>query len=200
MDTVAILDFETTGLSPTSGDRPTELAVALVRRGRVVDRFQSLMNPGRLIPWDVTRLTGITNDMVAKAPPVREVMRRAAQFVGTTPIVAHNASFDRRFWLAELERAGLGAPPPFACTMLLSRRLYPDLPNYQLGTLVGALGLRKAERAHRAMADVEMTTQLWGRIEYEVGARYGLTTDVHATLCRLQRLPKAKALALLERR
>jgi DNA polymerase-3 subunit epsilon len=69
METVAVLDFETTGLSPNYGDRTTEIAITLVRDGLVVDSFQSLMNAGRRIPADVTALTGITNAMIAAAPP-----------------------------------------------------------------------------------------------------------------------------------
>ncbi len=71
MQTIAVLDFETTGLSPTRGDRATEIAVILMRDGNVVDRYQSLMNAGRRIPAEVVRLTGITNEMIALRPPPR---------------------------------------------------------------------------------------------------------------------------------
>jgi DNA polymerase-3 subunit epsilon len=83
MQTVAVLDFETTGLSPNQGDRATEIAVILLRDGQIVDRFQSLMNAGRRIPSDVVNLTGITNDMIASAPSASKVMREVTQFVGT---------------------------------------------------------------------------------------------------------------------
>ena len=82
METVAVLDFETTGLSPSWGDRATEIAVTLMRDGQIVDRYQSLMNAGRRIPAEVVALTGITNSMIASAPPADKVMREAAQFVG----------------------------------------------------------------------------------------------------------------------
>lgn len=98
MQTVAVLDFETTGLSPNLGDRATEIAVILLRDGQVVDRFQSLMNAGRRIPSDVVALTGITNEMIASAPPASKVMKEAAAFVGKHAVVAHNAGFDKRFW------------------------------------------------------------------------------------------------------
>lgn len=187
METVAVLDFETTGLSPACGDRPTEIAIVLVRDGRIVDRFQSLMNPGRWIPYEVTSLTGITNDMVAEAPPVAKVMREAARFVGAIPIVAHNASFDSRFWKAELDHLSLPAGLPFACTMLLSRRLYPRLPNHRLGTLVDLLHLPKAARAHRALADAEMTSHLWCRITRDVMDIHGIGNASHDMLTRVQR-------------
>jgi DNA polymerase-3 subunit epsilon len=197
METVAVLDFETTGLSPACGDRPTEIAVALVRDGRIVDRFQSLMNPGRWIPSEVTSLTGITNEMVADAPPVSKVMREAARFVGCTPIVAHNAAFDSRFWKAELDPLSIPTGPPFACTLLLSRRLYPRFPNHRLGTLVDLLHLPKAARAHRAMADAEMTSHLWCRITRDVIDGHGLVDVGHDLLTKVQRVPRAKMASFL---
>jgi DNA polymerase-3 subunit epsilon len=99
---IAIIDFETTGSTPAQGARATEVAIVLVEGGRVVDQFQSLMNAGVRIPPFITQLTGITNAMVADAPPAAEVMAQARRFVGDTPLVAHNAPFDRGFWQAEL--------------------------------------------------------------------------------------------------
>jgi len=197
METIAVLDFETTGLSPTCGDRPTEIAVVVVRGGEIVDRFQSLMNPGRWIPFEVTSLTGITNDMVADAAPVAKVMQEAARFVGRIPIVAHNASFDRRFWKAELDRLSIPTGLPFACTMLLSRRLYPRFPNHRLGTLVEMLHLPRAARAHRAMADAEMTSHLWCRITRDVIEGHGLVDVGHDILTKVQRVPRAKMASVL---
>ena len=125
MSCIAVIDFETTGLSPAMGDRATEVAIVLVENGNVVDRFQSLMNAGLHIPAFITSLTGISNAMVATAPDAATVMLNASRFVGNAPMVAHNASFDRKFWQAELARAGATAAQPFVCTMLVSRRLYP---------------------------------------------------------------------------
>lgn len=189
---VAVLDFETTGLSPQQGDRPTELAVTLVEGGRIVDRFQSLMNPQRRIPAFVTQLTGITDAMVAAAPPVGEVMAEAARFVGALPVVAHNAAFDRKFWVHELQCLGLPASSPFACTMLLARRLYPECGSHRLGALAQALRLPPCGRAHRAMADAEMASHLWSRIGADVAARFGVAPPGHALLRRLQATPRAQ--------
>lgn len=190
METVAVLDFETTGMSPRLGDRPTEIAVALVCDGRIVDRFQSLMNPRRPIPAEITRLTGITNAMVAGAPPVATVMREAARFVGAHPLVAHNAAFDQRFWMAELDDLEIDAPAAFACTMLLARRVYPQLPDHRLSTLVRALALPVPGRAHRAMVDAEMTSHLWCRLVADVGAVHGADAVSHAQLASAQRAPR----------
>jgi DNA polymerase-3 subunit epsilon len=94
MERVAVLDFETTGLSPDLGNCwPTETAIALVEGGRIVDRFQNLMKPGRRIPASVTHLTGIINEMPKREAGVVQVTREAVRFAGALPVVAHNASF-----------------------------------------------------------------------------------------------------------
>ncbi len=191
MSTIAIIDFETTGMSPDMGDRPTEVAIVLTERGVVVDRFQSLMNPGLRIPAFITQLTGITNAMVQAAPPVAQVMLDAARFVGNSPMVAHNASFDRKYWQAELQRLGQPADHPFACTVLLARRLLPNAPNHQLGTLVRHLGLPATGRAHRALADAEMTAELLHHMLRQLHTQYGLAHADHALLMALQTRSKA---------
>lgn len=104
LDVVAVIDFETTGLSPAQGDRATEIAAVILESGKVVDRYQCLMNAGVRIPSFIEGLTGISNAMIREAPPVGHVMREVSTFVGDYPLVAHNASFDCKFWDAELER------------------------------------------------------------------------------------------------
>src|SRR4051812_3031722 len=111
MPPIAVIDFETTGLSPTMGDRATEIAIVLLEDGRVIDRFQSLMNAGVRINAFIESYTGITNEMIADAPPAEEVMAQARRFVGDAPMVAHNASFDRRFWEMEMRRVREGECP-----------------------------------------------------------------------------------------
>lgn len=191
MSPIAVIDFETTGLSPSYGDRATEVAIVLVERGRVVDRFQSLMNAGVRIPAFITQLTGISNAMVAAAPDAARVMRDASRFVGNAPMVAHNASFDRKFWAGELARLGLPAPQPFACTMLVSRWLYPQALNHKLGSLVDYHRLPRAGAAHRALADAEMAAELLGRIQQDLRARHGVAKPDHALLMALQRCAKS---------
>jgi DNA polymerase-3 subunit epsilon len=198
---IAVIDFETTGLSPAMGDRATEVAIVLVEGGRVVDRFQSLMNAGVRIPAFITGLTGITNAMVACAPDAATVMADANRFVGNAPLVAHNASFDRKFWEAELARAGvmmaMTAAQPFACTMLVSRRLYPQAPSHKLGVLVDYHHLPKAGRAHRALADAEMAASLLGQIQHDLRTRHGVARPDHALLMALQRCAKPAVRALM---
>ncbi|KKI37484.1 DNA polymerase III subunit epsilon [Burkholderia vietnamiensis] len=192
MQTVAVLDFETTGLSPALGDRATEIAVILLRDGQIVDRYHSLMNAGRRIPSDVVALTGITNDMIASAPAVSKVMKEAAAFVGNHPVVAHNAGFDKRFWEAELGILDVSAEQSFACTLLVARRIYPHAQSHRLSSLAEMLRLPKSGRAHRAMVDAETAGHLWCRLQRDISETYGLDPVDHALMARLQRTSKAK--------
>lgn len=98
MEPIAVIDFETTGMSPGHTCRATEIAAVIVEDGRIVARYQNLMNSGAYVPPFIESLTGISNAMLRKAPPAAEVMAEVAEFVGRTPLVAHNASFDQKFW------------------------------------------------------------------------------------------------------
>lgn len=196
---IAVIDFETTGMSPQHDARATEIAIVLLEGQRVVARYDSLMRTGAWIPPFITQLTGITNAMVADAPPAEDVMREAARFVGDAPLVAHNAAFDRKFWQAELARAGLDAPQPFACTVLLSRRVYPDAPSHSLGRLVDHLDLPRTGRAHRALADAEMTAALLARLQADLCQRYGLAWPEHALLMEIQRWARPAMGRLMQR-
>jgi len=199
MSLIAVIDFETTGLSPAMGDRATEVAIVLLEGGQIVDRFQSLMNAGVHIPAFITSLTGISNAMMAAAPAADRVMLDASRFVGQAPLVAHNAAFDRKFWQAELALAGEAAMHAFACTLLVSRRLYPQAPSHKLGVLVDFHDLPRAGRAHRALADAEMAASLLGRIQHDLRTRHGVTRPDHAMLMRLQRCAKPALPALMAR-
>lgn len=174
MTRIAVIDFETTGISPGQGARATEIAAVLVRGGRIVDRFASLMHSGAWISPFIEQLTGISNAMLADAPPSRAVMHEVMRFTRGCPLVAHNAAFDRGFWRAEALRAGLVEDPAheFACTVLLSRRLYPQAANHRLGTLAALHRLPSAGRAHRALADAEVTAHLLLQIQRDVSNRF----------------------------
>jgi len=190
---IAILDFETTGMSPAHGARAAEVGIVLIENGRIVDRYQNLMNAGQCMPSFITQLTGITTAMLQAAAPAEQVMREAADFVGSAPLVAHNASFDSKFWRDELERAGCiasAAAAPvgslFACTVLLSRRLYPEAPSHSLGKIVRHLQLPPADKAHRALADAEMTAHLLLRMQADLRSRWHIPEPSHALLSELQ--------------
>jgi DNA polymerase III subunit epsilon len=171
---VIVLDFETTGHSPSQGDRPIEVGAVRIEDDMIVDRFQSLMNPGFTISWFIESLTGISNELVAAAPECEEVMARFADWIGDTPLVAHNAGFDRKFLDAELARIGRERSNPMACTVLASRRLFPEAPNHKLATLVNHLGIFTDGTFHRALADAEMTGHLWIALIDLLRSRYRL--------------------------
>ena len=174
MNSYAVIDFETTGLSPAHGARPTEIAVVVVSGGEIVDRYQSLMNPGVPIPADIQAFTGINNAMVRQAPSIREVMTRAVQFADGRPLVAHNAAFDRKFWEASTASVRPRDSDTFLCSLLLARRLFPGTPNHKLATLVRSLGLPAAGRFHRALADAECTAHLFIRLQQEIARAFGI--------------------------
>jgi DNA polymerase-3 subunit epsilon len=199
METVAVIDFETTGLSPALGDRATEVAVVIVNNGKIVGRYQSLMNTGARIPAFIEALTGISNAMIRKAPPAAEVMKALAEFVGGVPLVAHNASFDSKFLDAEWLRINQRRQQEFACSMLLARRIYPAAPDHKLGTLVRHLGLPSAIRHHRALADAEMTAHLWVKMVSDIRRQYALSAVPHEFLRALQKAPKAQINSCVER-
>lgn len=198
MEVVAVIDFETTGLSPTQGDRATEIAAVILADGQVVDRYQSLMNAGVRIPAFIENLTGISNAMIRSAPPAAEVMREVAEFIGDTPLVAHNASFDCKFWDAELARIKLNRRQEFACSLLLARRILPQAPSHKLGDLIRFANLPTAGRAHRALADAEMAASLLLRLEEELRERFMVGDVTHELLRKIQGVPKAKLAQCLE--
>ena len=187
-----MIDFETTGMGPGQGARATEIAVVLLQGGRIVDRYASLMQTGVWVPPFIEQLTGISNRMLATAPPAAQVMREVAAFTRGCALVAHNASFDRSFWQAEHALAEVDAAvqqTPFACTLLLSRRLYPEAPNHRLGTMAQWHGITATGRAHRALADAEMAAGLWLRIVRDLQDRHAATVPF-GLLCLLQRVPR----------
>jgi DNA polymerase-3 subunit epsilon len=191
MSKIVVIDFETTGLSPGLGDRATEVAAVIIDDNKIIDRFQSLINAGVVIPAYIQQLTGISNAMLRKAPPCQNVMRELADFIGDRPLVAHNASFDTRFLDAEWSRIHYKRSQSFACSMLLSRRIYPHFPDHKLGTLVRHLKLPTTGEYHRALADAEMTASLLIKIKYDIKEKYNLSSVPHELLCILQKAPKA---------
>ncbi len=189
---LAVIDFETTGIGPGPDGRATEIGIVLLENGQVVDRYQSLMNAGVWVPPMIQQLTGISNTMLKAAPLAAQVMREAAAFVGTAPLVAHNASFDRKFWDYELGLLGLQRQQDFACTLLLSRRLLPAAPDHKLGTLTRWAGLPATGQAHRALADAEMAANLLQYLQATLRQKHGLAQVSHGLLCKLQKVTAAK--------
>ncbi len=187
-DTVIVFDFETTGLSPAHGARVTEVAAVSIRRGRIVDKFQSLMNAGVTIPPFIEYYTGITNEMIRGAPPVQEVMGRFAEFIGNNALVAHNASFDRTFLDSEFSMIGEKRKQNICCSMRVARRVYPQAPNHKLGTLAAYAGVGVEGRHHRALTDAMMTTGLWLKMIDELRQRFQLDHVPMNLMCDIQEI------------
>jgi len=198
-DSVIVVDFETTGMSPDHGDRAIEVGAVKLEAGKVVDRFQCLMNPGIRVNRFIEDYTGITNAMLKQAPPCEEVMDEFADFIGESNLVAHNASFDRRFLDAECYRIDRDYTGEFACSMLAARRVYPDAPNHKLGTLVAFKQLPSDGTFHRALADAEMTAYLWVGMLNDISSEYRIEGISFSLMQELSRVSKATVSGFLGR-
>ena len=196
---VVVLDFETTGLSPDCGDRVIEIGAVLVHNNEIAGHFHSLMNPGMRISGFIEDYTGITNKMLTSAPSIPDVMSKFASFMAQHYLVAHNASFDRRFLDAELSRISKPRRQEFACSMLLSRRLYPEAPNHRLETLVRYKNLKTGGVYHRALADAQMTAHLWIGMVNDIKAGYKLRDVPFDLMRRLSKVSKSAAPSFLKR-
>lgn len=189
-DTLIVLDFETTGLSPDMGDRAIEIGAVLVEKGIIKDRFQALMNPGMRISSFIEDYTGITNAMLSDAPPCADVMKEFGHFIDGYNLVAHNASFDKRFLDAELSRISCTYSGEFGCSLLAARRIFQDAPNHQLGTLVSYTNIPSDGTFHRALYDSEMTAKLWLAMLDTIGERYDIFDLPFSVIQKLSKVPK----------
>lgn len=187
---VIILDFETTGLSPNMGDRAIEIGAVRLEQGRVVDRFQALMNPGKKISSFIENYTGISNAMLADAAPCADVMRDFSDFIGDYNLVAHNAAFDRKFLDAELARISRSYRGGFGCSLLASRRVFLDASAYSLSSLVDYTGSPSDGQFHRALYDAEMTAKVWLTLLDTLKQRYQLSDIAFETIQKLNKTAK----------
>ncbi|CAN5621061.1 DEDD exonuclease domain-containing protein [soil metagenome] len=155
-----MLDLETTG-GRRGSDTITEIGVVKVRGGECLGTFQTLVNPGRAIPPQITVLTGLTDALVATAPRIESVLGSLLEFLGDSVFVAHNVGFDLGFLRAALERTGRPAYAPTTVdTVALARRLVRDeVPDCKLGTLASRFRLDHRP-SHRALDDALATTDL----------------------------------------
>lgn len=198
-DSLVILDFETTGLSPDYGDRAIEIGAVRLINGEIEDSFQALMNPGCRISSFIEDYTGITNEMLKDAPPCKTVMKEFADFIGDDNLVAHNASFDRRFLDAEFARISKDYSGKFTCSLLLARRIYQDAPNHKLGTLVNYININSDGTFHRALYDSEMTAKLWMSMIDEITNRSGLDCVPFSLIEKIVKTPKKSVVSLFEK-
>lgn len=155
----SIIDIETTGGNPYR-DKITEIAIFVHDGQKVVKEYKTLINPERRIPPFISRMTGITDDMVARAPKFYEVAKEIVEITENTIFVAHNASFDYNFIKSEFKNLGYYYQRESLCTVKLSRKLIPGKSSYSLGKLCNELGII-IESRHRAAGDALATVKLF---------------------------------------
>lgn len=154
-----VIDIETTGNLYKYG-KITEIAIVSFNGTAVTDVYQTLIDPEIDIPYQITRLTGITNQMVSGAPKFYMVARKIVELTAGKIFVAHNVSFDYRFIQEEFSRLGYDFVRKKLCTVQLSRKLLPGHPSYSLGNICNDLGIN-IEARHRAAGDALATTELF---------------------------------------
>ncbi|EFM09730.1 DnaQ family exonuclease/DinG family helicase [Paenibacillus curdlanolyticus YK9] len=163
----AVLDLETTGHQ--AEDEMIQIGIVMLDEElNVTDTFSSFVRPATDIPPFITQLTGITNEMVADAPSVEDVLTDVVKLLGDAVLVAHNVGFDAHFMNRALDRCGYS---PFTGRRLdtidLLRMLYPTLPSYQLGAVSEAFGITH-ERKHQADSDAEATAMLFAHCVHKL--------------------------------
>ena len=159
-DTYVVFDIETTGLSKEK-EMITEIGAVKVADGKIIDRFSTFVNPQRPISAEITKLTGITDDMVKDAPIIENILPEFLKFCEDTVLVAHNASFDTGFIRIAAERAGLGElHHTIVDTLELARALLPELNKHKLDIVCEHLGVT-LNGHHRAVNDAEATAEVF---------------------------------------
>jgi len=159
----SVIDFETTGTAPKNS-RTIEVGIVKIENLKIVDSYQSLINPQQLIPPFIESLTGINNEDVLDAPPFEDIAQEIKDFIDGTILIGHNLPFDYAFLSAEFERAEIILPKlQQVCTLKLSRSLYPELKSKSLGNMVKHFRFRHKD-VHRALGDATATAKVFLKI------------------------------------
>lgn len=188
-----VIDTETTG-GRAADSRVIDVAVYRVRDGIVLERFESLINPGSPIPRWITALTGIDDGMVAGAPSFGEIAPRLRQILSRGVFVAHNAPFDYAFIQAEFARLGQAWEAPRLCTVRMARRLFPELPSRSLGNLCEHLLIDIFAR-HRAAGDAEATVYVLKHCLKLFERKFGVATWGELQTCLARKKARRRAAA-----
>ncbi len=170
---IIVLDFETTGLN-TQRDRVIEIGAVKLENGHVVDSLNLFVDPGMLLPAKITEITHITDQMLHGAPRAEEAIPRLMEFADGAPIAAHNAGFDCSVLRSELKRLGRSDPIFQLDTLMLARKLYPELKSHRLSSVCKHLHVT-LKGAHRAVNDAAATA-LCLREMLDACRRRGITT------------------------
>lgn len=158
-DEFVVFDIETTGLS-NKNDKITEIGAIKVKNGQIIDNYSALVNPERDIPEKITELTGITNDMVKDKPTIETVLPEFLKFIGSNPIVAHNADFDTGFIRENADRINKSFTNTTIDTLKLSRVLLPNLKRHRLNIIAKELNISLLNH-HRAVDDARATAEMF---------------------------------------
>ena len=161
-DVFVVFDIETTGFSKVN-DRIIEIGAVKIAKGEIIDRFSTFVNPKIPIPYNITHLTSITDDMVVNAPFIEEALLKFFEFCEDSVLVAHNASFDMGFIMQNSQNLGIEKEFTYIDTVGLSRILLPELSRYKLNHVAKALGVT-LENHHRAVDDAEATAEIFNRL------------------------------------
>lgn len=157
------VDVETTGYSPLRGGRVIEVAAIVIENRCCTDEFHTLVDVSAPISAGAFRVHGISKAMLDGQPRPDQVWSEFRDFVGNSPLVAHNAPFDRSFILQELNRQGHAFVNPWHCTVKMGRKHLPYLANHKLETIARHLfpDLPRDLRLHRAIDDARLTARIW---------------------------------------
>lgn len=158
----AIIDIETTG-GRAVRDKITEIAIVVHDGEKIIETYESLVNPETPIPYNITRITGIDDKMVEDAPKFYEIAKEVVRITEGAVFVAHNVRFDYGFIREEFKRLGYSYSRKQLCTVRLSRQAFPGLKSYSLGNLIKHFGI-SVDARHRAMADTKATVELFEKI------------------------------------
>lgn len=176
----AIIDIETTGNSYKYG-QITEIAIFQHNGNEITDSFSSLIKPDMDIPLFITRLTGISNELVKNAPHFYEIARKIVEMTAGRIFVAHNVHFDYKFVKEEFKRLGYDFNRKTLCTVQLSRKLMPGYKSYSLGKICAEKGIEINGR-HRAAGDALATTKLFELLLKENEIRNSIDVSKHLKL------------------
>ncbi len=181
----AIIDIETTGGTPDRS-RITEIAIIRHNGSEIIDEFSTLINPECSIPYQITQITGITNEMVENAPKFYEVAKKIIELTDSAVFVAHNVSFDYGFIQAAFKDLGYNYHRKTLCTVRMSRTVFPGHSSYSLGNICQSLGISIQNR-HRALGDAKATAILFDKI---LKSEHQLTNDIkNASIVTPKKLP-----------
>lgn len=185
---IVFIDVETTGLDPRRGHRIIEIGAVAMENNQIINEYQSFVRVNSSIPAHVSKIHGITNDMLCNQPTPEQVYPELKNFLSDSLLVAHNAKFDTGFLQSEFNKLNLSIQNQSICTLEMSRRRYPRLPNYKLSTvylhLIGTNGdmlqigdiMRNPKgstscprkdklQQHRALTDARMVAAIWLAME-----------------------------------